>query len=202
MLDGSKSVRDIVQQGSGGEFSVYQTLYAMATSKLIHAVDKPKPVAAPKKAGPDEDLATILPVYHDVAVTISRHLQDQLGEGYCDKVLEACKLSLPKENQPVVNPYQVQLSALENVNKILGVVNRLYKGAAALSVVGHGFNKFIACLLLQEAEILGAKQTLQTIGRVHELLGVVEKYRGGEGKLRLVRALKETVSKVAARLGG
>jgi hypothetical protein len=202
MLDGSKSVREIIKHSGSGEFNVYKTLYAMATSKLINAVEKPTEPEKPVEEEGDDELAIVLPVYHDVVVTISRHLQDQLGQGYWTKILETCKGSLSPEGQQIVGPYQVNLSALENVNQVLAVVNKHHQGPGTTKTVGSGFNKLIACLLLQETEILGAKQTMQTIGRIYELLGVVEKYRGSEGKLRLVHALKETVSRVAARVGG
>lgn len=196
LLDGSKNVGEIVKESGAGEFSVYKILYAMATSKMVQPLAKG---SAPAEEGV-EDIGTILPIFHDVLIIISRHLEEELGEGFFSKILTECKSSMEEEQRLVVEPYDVHLNAAKNMNQITAAVNKIYKGEALVSAVAKGFNQLLGCLLLQETEILGSKQTQNTIHRIRELLEAVERYRGGEGEFPLINGIKNTVSQVAAQL--
>lgn len=198
LLDGSKSVREIVKESGTGEFSVYKMLYAMATSKMVQPLEK----SPPAEEEDVEDIGTILPIYHDVLIIISRHLEDELGEGFFTKILAGCKSSMPEDQRLIVDPYDVHLNAGENIKQIIAAISKIYQGEALVSAVAQGFNQMVSCLLLQETEILGSKQTQNTIHRIHELLGAVERYRGGEGEFPLINGIKNTVSQVAAQLAG
>lgn len=199
LLDGKKSVREIVKESDKGDFSVYKMLYAMATSKMVQPVEKG---SAAEEGVIVEDIETILPIYHDVLVIISRHLEDELGEGFFAKILSGCKLSMPEEHRLVVDSYNVHLSGAENVNKILALMNKISQGEAALSAVTNASNQMVSCLLLQETEILGKRQTQHTIHRIHELLGAVESYRGREAEYSFISGIRNTVSQVSAQLEG
>lgn len=196
LLDGSKNVGEIVKESGAGEFSVYKMLYAMATSKMIQPLAK----GSARAEEGVEDIRIILPIFHDVLIIISRHLEDELGEGFFSKILTECKSSMEEEQRLVVEPYDVHLNGAKNMKQITAAVNKMYKGEALVSAVAKGFNQLVGCLLLQETEILGSKQTQNTIHRIHELLGAVERYRGGEGEFPLINGIKNTVSQVAAQL--
>jgi hypothetical protein len=197
-LDGSKSVADIVRETGAGEFTVYQSLYAMASSGLIQQVEQPE---AADREPQGESLARLLPIYHDVLVAISRHLEDHVGKAFSEKLFMGCKASLPTEHQVVVAPYQTRLSSAQNVEQVLAVVFKRYQGTAAISPVAGAFNELVSCLLRQEADILGGKQSLHTINRILELLEAMEKYRRGEQRLLVIRGIRGTLSRVAAALG-
>jgi hypothetical protein len=197
MLDGSKSVREVVRESGAAEFEVYKALYAMATSRLIHPTDKPAP--SKEKTGAEE-VANFLPIYHDVLITISKHLEEQLGGDFCAKLTVRCKTALPKESKQILAGYQVHQSADENVQATLTATAGLPQGAAALSVIATAFTQMIGCMLHQEIDILGSKQTIHTISRINELLGVVERYRAGETKSRLIQGIKGVLAQVAAGL--
>lgn len=197
MLDGQKSVRDVVRESGTEEFDVYKTLYTMATSKLIRAAEKP---AHPERKSETEERATLLQIYHDVVVTINKHLEEQLGKEFCAKLVSACKMSGPMAHQQILLAYQVGTSAEQNVRGTLAAASRIQKGDGAVSALGAAFKQFIGLLLRQETEILGSKQTLHTVGRIHELLEVVEKYRTGEAKSKLIQGIRETISQVVSGL--
>jgi hypothetical protein len=193
MLDGQKSVRDVVRESGSEEFDVYKTLYTMATSKLIRTAERP---AYPQRKSETEERATLLQVYHDVVVTISKHLEEQLGKEFCAKLVRSCKVSVPMESQQILAGYQLGSSAEQNVRDTLAASARLQQGDGAVARLGVAFNQFIGLLLRQETEILGGKQTLHTVGRIHQLLEVVEKYRTGEAKSKLIQGIRETISHV------
>lgn len=195
LLDGQKSVRDVVRESGTEEFDVYKTLYAMATSRLIGATDKP---ARPTGKTETEELATLLQVYHDVVVTISKHLEEQLGKEFCTRLVSACKVSVPMATQQILAGYRVGNSAEQNVRETLAAASRLQPGDGAVAALGMAFNQFISLLLRQETEILGSKQTSHTVGRIHQLLEVVEKYRTGEAKSKLIKGIRETISQLMA----
>lgn len=195
MLDGQKSVREIVRESGTEEFTVYKTLYAMATSQLIQAADKP---AHPKGSADTEELATLLQVYHDVVVIVSKHLEEHLGKEFFAKLAGASKASLPTASQRILAGYRVSNSADQNVKETSAAAARLHQGDTALTALGAAFNQLISVLLTRETEILGSKQTWHTVGRIHQLLDVVEKYRTGEVKSRLIQGIRDTISKVVA----
>jgi hypothetical protein len=197
MLDGQKSVRDVVREAGTDEFDVYKTLYAMATSKLIRATDKP---ACPRAKTESEELAILVQIYHDVIVTISKHLEEQLGREFCSRLASACKVSVPMASQQILAGYRVGSSTEQNVRETLAIASRLQQGDGAVAALGAAFNQFIGLLLRQEAEILGSKQTAHTVGRINQLLEVVDKYRTGAGKIKLIQGIKETIAQVTAGL--
>jgi len=197
MLDGSKSVRDLVRESGAEEFEVYKTLYAMATSRVIQAIDGP---ARPRGMADADEIAALVQVYHDVVVTISKHLEEQLGKEFCTKLFTTCKATLPPTGQQILAGYKVNKSAEQNVKETFGVAARSQQGEAALAAVGDAFNQLISLLLRWEADILGSKQTSHTLGRIHQLLEVVEKYRTGEAKSNLIQGIRETIAQVAAVL--
>jgi hypothetical protein len=195
MLDGQKSVRDVVRETGADEFDVYKTLYAMATSKLIRASDKP---SYPKGTTEAEELATLLQIYHDVVVTISKHLEEQLGKEFCSKLVSTCKLSGPMASQQILAGYRAGRSAELNVRETFTIASRLQQGNGAVAALGVAFNQLIGSLLRQETEILGSKQTARTVARIHQLLEVVDKYRTGEAKTKLIQGIRETISQAVA----
>jgi hypothetical protein len=197
MLDGSKSVRDLVRESGAEEFDVYKTLYAMATSRLIQATDGP---ARPRGTAEPDEIAPLLQVYHDVMVTISKHLEEQLGKEFCTKLFTTCKASLPPIGQQILAGYKVRKSAEQNVREISGAAAGSQQGDAAVATAGAAFNQFISLLLRGEAEILGSRQTWHTVGRIHQLLEAVEKYRTGEAKSKLIQGIRETIAQVTATL--
>ena len=197
LLDGSKSVAEIVKESGTGEFTVYKRLYAMATSKMVEQVERGSIAAEEREA---EDIWTILPIYHDVLIIISNHLEEELGEGFFTKIIAGCKSSMEEKEQVIVAPYDVHLNAEENIKQILTAINKVYEGDELVPAVAKGFNQMLSCLLLQEIEILGGKQTQHTIHRIDELLGAVARYRGGEEKFPLINEIKNTLSQVTAQL--
>ena len=198
LLDGRKNVAEIVKESGTGEFSVYQMLYAMATSHMIKPLAKR---SAPAEQGV-EDIGTILPIFHDVLIILSRHLEEELGEGFFSNILTECKFSMEEDQRLVVESYDVHANAPKNIEQITVAASKIYEGEALVSAVAAGFNQLVACLLLQETKILGSKQTQKTIHRIHELLEAVELYRGSEGEFPLINGIKKTVSQVSAQLAG
>jgi len=198
MLDGQKSVREVVRESGIEEFDVYKTLYTMATSNLIRTAEKP---AHPKPKSEMEERAALVQVYHDVVVTVSKHLEEQLGKEFCTRLVSACKVSGPTASQQILAGYRAGSSAEQNVRETLAIASRLRPGDGALAALGAAFNQFIGLLLRQEAEILGSKQTAHTVSRINQLLEVVDKYRTGEAKTKLIQGIKETLSQVTAELG-
>lgn len=99
LLDGQKSVRDVARETGREEFDVYKILYAMATSKLIRATDNS---ACPKGKTEAEEVITLVQIYHDVVVTISKHLEEQLGKEFCTRLVNACKVSVPMASQQIL----------------------------------------------------------------------------------------------------
>lgn len=195
VLDGQKSVREVVRETGTDEFDVYKTLYAMATSKLIRATDKP---ACPKGKAETEEVITLLQIYHDVVVTISKHLEEQLGKEFCTRLVNACKVSGPMASQQILAGYRVGSSAEQNVRETLAMASRLQQGDGAVAALGVAFSQFIGLLLRQETEILGSKQTARTVGRINQLIEVVDKYRTGEAKTKLIQGIRETISQATA----
>jgi hypothetical protein len=195
LLDGQKSVRDVVRETGKEEFDVYKTLYAMATSKLIRATDNS---AGPKGKSETEELITLVQIYHDVVVTISKHLEEQLGKEFCTRLVNACKISVPMGSQQILAGYRMGSSAEQNVRETLAMASRVQQGDGAVAALGVAFSQFIGLLLRQETEILGSRQTAQTVGRIHQLLEVVDKYRTGEAKAKLIQGIRETISQATA----
>jgi Domain of unknown function (DUF4388) len=195
LLDGQKTVRDVVREAAREEFDVYKTLYAMATSKLIRATDNS---SCPKGKTETEELITLAQIYHDVVVTISRHLEEQLGKEFCTRLVNACKVSVPMASQQILAGYRMGSSAEQNVRETLAMASRLQQGDGAAAALGVAFSQFIGLLLRQETEILGSKQTAQTVGRIHQLLEVVDKYRAGEAKTKLIQGIRQTISQATA----
>lgn len=74
------------------------------------------------------------------------------------------------------------------------MASRLQQGDGAVAALGVAFSQFIGLLLRQETEILGSKQTAHTVSRIHQLLEVVDKYRTGEAKTKLIQGIRETIS--------
>ncbi|HYR03055.1 MAG TPA: hypothetical protein VES58_06900, partial [Syntrophobacteria bacterium] len=145
-----------------------------------------------------EEVITLLQIYHDVVVTISKHLEEQLGKEFCTRLVNACKVSVPMASQQILAGYRVGSSAEQNVRETLAMAARLQQGDGAVAALGVAFSQFIGLLLRQETEILGSKQTARTVGRINQLIEVVDKYRTGEAKTKLIEGIRETISQATA----
>ncbi|MBW1980037.1 MAG: DUF4388 domain-containing protein [Deltaproteobacteria bacterium] len=199
LMDGSRSVRDLVKMTGISEFEIYKILYAMASSKLI----RPLPSAASEKGRREaEEPIRLLPIYHDVVVTISKHVEEELGPEYSTRLISSCRASLPVESKEVLAGYQVGDSGHENVSRALQVASRRHKGEAAERIISAAFMQLITCLLQQETEILGSRQTMHSIARIQELLQVVERYHSSDSRSRLISSLRTSLSQIAATLQG
>jgi hypothetical protein len=197
MLDGNKSVREIIKLSGIQEFQVYKSLYAMAISNLIAPVEKP---AAPKKELGVVDLAAFLGIYHEVLLTVCRHLESQVGKAVSVGVFAQCLASVPKKDKRLVAHYQLKQSADENSSRILSVVAEYYQGAEALSKVITTFNRLVKCLLVQEKKVLGDAPTLHTVGQIRELLEVLKKSREEKGRSLVIRSIETVLSGICGEL--
>jgi hypothetical protein len=103
-------------------------------------------------------------------------------------------------SQQILVGYKVNNSADQNFKETFAAATRLHQGDGAVAALGAAFNQFISLLLRHETEILGSKQTWHTVGRIQQLLEVVQKYRTGEAIGTLIQEIRDTISQVVSGL--
>lgn len=194
LVDGAKTVRELIQESGYDEFTAYKIIYSLFMLDLV-------------EVGPDEttdgidaEVREILSLYSDIFRTLLNDLNAQLGEkAYA--IFEECKGSLKSVQRRLLMGFDPRRRMLHNIQALMEEINLLEGDDNPTDLLVEGLNSLLLCLFEREISTLGSPLTLETIERIGETLDFFRKHGRGV-KVGIISIIEKTLEKVGHKVAG
>lgn len=172
MVDGQRTVQQIMKTAGLDPLSVYKNLYLLITFGLIRVVrQKGKEEAA------GADYVEIINLYLDLLGIIETHYRKEVGKEF-ENVLKKCKEELTGQSKELFQDVALfkdnQGPAREEISRRFASQGKAAEGRLMLL---SSFNKLLFLLVLRMKKLLGLGLAEKTLNEMMNILGYVEKYR-------------------------
>ena len=178
LIDGARSVRQIIDESGFDEFLGYKLLYALLSSGLI---EKSPIDAPPEKASAGPDYSAVITIYSDILQTIGRNLEAELGKQMF-RIFEQCKPVLSAQFSELFKEYHPNNPTATNIH----VVSRQLKSVGdyedGREILVKGFNAFIVNILDEVPSILGNQYTEKIVHDIDKLLDYIDTYQANSNE--------------------
>jgi hypothetical protein len=197
LVDGMRSVRQIIERGGFDEFAAYKCLYSLLSSGLI---ENGQGQNAEERSKIEQDYSVAITIFSDILQTIGRSLEAEIGNQMftifteCRPVLNAPLSELFKDyfpNNPTATTIHVISQALQPIDDFEDGRNFLIKG----------FNTFIENILNRIQAILGKNFVQNLVQELDKLLVYVETHQEHSPERSLViREVQKALADIAEKI--
>lgn len=179
LIDGNRTVKQLVEESEIGKFNVYKALYSLSSSGLIEKIEIPATHRQPREAVKQEqDHSAIIIGYNNILQIIFRNLESELGKQTLVLFDESIPEALPGQKKLFKdflpnNAASVNICALQdNIKTIKTIENeRLF--------LAESFNRFILNILNRVPGILGIFPTKKMLEEIDSILPYISRHLEG-----------------------
>jgi hypothetical protein len=190
LIDGTRTVRQIIDQSGLDEFPASKCLCSLYLSGLI---EKDKKEQKKREA---IDYATVVNVYIDILRVIHKDLQAQLGDN-AFSMFENSKAELLPEQRDLFKDFDVRREPKANVRTIVAGMNAFKDSRKGGAFLTHSLNALLQLLLEKEVETLGFQLARETSQEIRRTLSYVLEYQKGATETeRIVRGIENILDEV------
>ena len=178
LIDGARSVRQLIDESGFDEFLSYKTLYALLSSGLIEK----GPAQAPAEETPAApDYSVVITIYSDILQTIGRSLEAELGKQMF-RIFEQCKPILSAQFSELFMEYNPNNPTATNIHVVSQQLKAIDDYEAGRNILITGFNTFIVNILAKVPSILGNQFTEKLVHEIDKLLDYVDTYQASSNE--------------------
>ena len=201
LVDGQRSVRQVIRDSGFDEYAAYKSLYSLLSSGLIESGEAAPEEQTSKPTQESKQFSTIIGSYDNFLRLLFRSLEAELGKQ---------TVAVFDESKPVgaSRPYEI-LRSFQPKNAV--DINILEVSRELASITNHtdacrtlidSFNEFIFNILSKASHLLGPKMALQTIEEINAVLPAVEV---GQSRIndrdQVIEEIKHVLLQIQERLG-
>ncbi|MGD8776018.1 MAG: DUF4388 domain-containing protein [Syntrophobacterales bacterium] len=193
LLDGRRSVADVIKETGYSRLAVYRSLAKLhAQNAIARKGAEKQPVKAAATGGPE--LHTVVGLYWSLLQLIMTDVGAELGNKKAASSLENSLRRSPYY-EGFLKAFQLDQDQATNAGRIQGLLAQQGK-ASSLEDCIKGFHQVVAGLLHEQYQFLGYKATRSTVQRLRATL---EKVPANQGPLaRIISRLLEPYENEAA----
>ena len=188
LIDGTRTVRQIVKNTAYDEFVVYKILYSLTLSGLI---EKRKQSNNPKKDF--VDYSVIISMYNDIFQVIRKSIGNEIGKGVFN-MFDECKAELvPNEGHPF-RKFDMRKDPDANMQSILDVMNTFHDFDKGRIFLIHTFNSLLLNILDKEIKMVGTQIVQRTLKEIDQIFSYIKEYqKESTQKLKIIHEIEEVV---------
>jgi uncharacterized protein DUF4388 len=192
LIDGTRSVRQIINESGYDEFAVYKIFFSVISSGLIEQNEEIQLHDYESNC----DYSAILTVFNDILLSIKNNIFDELGDrGYL--LFEESKANLEIENKQLLKDYHPDNHKNSNLKGIITALEEMNFVENPKELLISGFTEYCHHVLIQVGQILGAQLLVQILEGIEKVLGYVKKYQAGSmEKSQIVNEMKTVILNV------
>ena len=196
LIDGTRTVRQIIDESGYDEFAVYKIFFSVISSGLIEQKEE---VQLDDDAVQQGDYNAILTVYGDIFSAVKNNIVDELGDRSYS-LFEEAKKNLSLEFKPLLKGYHPDNHKNANLQVINDAVEKLNLVEDSKEFLVNGFSEYCFLVLKKVAEILGSRPLLGIIDDIERVLGYVKKYQSGsKEKSKIVNEMKIVIRRIQGK---
>jgi len=188
LVDGMRTVKQLVDENDGDEFKVYKGLHSLMFSGLVEEVEKLLPEG--KKREEEDYYSDIITGYHKVLQAISKNLEPELGRETFT-IFDESKREADYRQKGLFDNFHPDNTTSVNIYLVREQMKAFKDKEEGHFVLVESFNRLVFNVLERGAEILGTSACGDVLRDIEKILPHLDKYRTGlEGKPGIVDEIK------------
>lgn len=196
LIDGTRTVRQIIDESGYDEFAVYKIFFSVISSGLIEQKEELSSLADPQG---DDDYSAILIVFNDILTAIRKNIVDELGDRSYS-LFEESKSGLADEYKQMLNDYHPDNHSRANLKSIVSVLEAMDRMRDPKEFLITGFTEYCGRVLEKVGGILGAQPLIKILEDIEKVLGYVRKYQAGsKEKTKIVNDMKHALDHIQSK---
>nr|NJM01270.1 DUF4388 domain-containing protein [Desulfobacula sp.] len=196
LIDGTRTVRRIIDESGYDEFAVYKIFFSVISSGLIEQKEE---LSSPADPQADDDYSVILIVFNDILTAIRKNIADELGDRSYS-LFEESKSGLAVGHQRLLRDYHPDNHPQANLKSIVAVLETSDPADDPKEVLIMGFTEYCGRVLEKVGGILGAQPLAKILEDVEKVLGYVGKYQAGsKEKNKIVNDMKHIMDRIRSK---
>ncbi len=196
LIDGNRTVRQIIQDSRYDEFAVYKILFSVISYGLIEKKEE----LSPKASRPNSitnDAEGVIAVFDDIFLAVMKTARNELG-AQADAMFDQAKEGLEPSYKIVLENYHPANEKHANRQSVITALT----GAGVSDDRYFLVDAFAACcheLLIQLKDILGEYPVNSITVDIESVLGYIQKYQTSSGERnRIMTRVREVINEVTS----
>jgi hypothetical protein len=174
LVDGQRSIRQIIQDGAFDEYSAYKILYSLLSSGLIESIETQPEQAALEPREESKDYSAIIVPYHNMLQVLFRSLEDEIGN-QAFVIFDESKQVAASQPYDIFRNFQPKSAVDVIAQEISQEIAPIKDYEDACQILIKSFNEFLLNVLSKSNQVLGPKMTQQAIQEIDNVLPRVYK---------------------------
>lgn len=196
LIDGTRTVRQVIHQSGYDEFAVYKIFFSVISSGLIEQKEEVNLESESSSVGKQDDYSSILTVFNDILVSIKKNISDELGDRSYS-LFEDIKGKLPIEYKGVFYDYHPDNHKNSNLQAISNGLKKYEHLDNPREFLITGFVEYCGFVLKEVGNLLGSHPLNQILDDIEKVLGYVKKYQStSQEKNQIVNDMKNMVMQI------
>ncbi|WDP92979.1 MAG: DUF4388 domain-containing protein [Desulfobacter sp.] len=192
LIDGSRTVRQIIRESSYDEFAVYKILYSVISSGLIEQKEE----VQLENGDNEEYLTAVVTVFSDILSTIKKTISEELGERTETLFLES-EANLNDQLQKVFKYFNPDNPKNKNLEAIEKGLDSIDLAEDPKEFIISGFVSYCEQILRKIGELLGVQPIAAAMDDIEKILGYIRQYQAGSKiKDRIVTDMKTLIKTI------
>lgn len=195
LIDGTRSVRQVITESAYDEFAVYKIIFSVISSGLIE--QKQEIVQVNGNEG--NNLSGILTMFNDIFKAMEKNLSAEIGEKTME-IFKETQSDLPPDFKTILMDYRIENQKNSNLQVVETAIARLDKGPDnQKDFLIKGFVAYCSLILKKAGDILGKKPVNNILIDIEKVLDYINKYQSSSNdKDRIVTDLNALISQTRA----
>lgn len=195
LIDGTRNVRQIIDESGYDEFAVYKIFFSVISSGLIEQKEE----ASLAELDSNDDYSVILMVFSDILTSIRDHISDELGDR-CYSLFEESKSGLSSEYRSMLRHYHPDNHKNANLQGIASFLHAMDYTKNPKDFMISGFTEYCGCVLEKVGGILGIQPLLKIIDDIEKILDFLKKYQtSSKAKTKIENNMKHIISVIQSK---
>lgn len=196
LIDGSRTVRQVITESGYDEFAVYKILFSVISSGLIEQKEE----IHLSNGENSTELSTIVTVFCDIFHSIRKNITQELGER-TDSLFEESKSELGNPVKKMFENFNPDLTKNENLQAIETALLSMDEITNQREFLISGFVEYCKIILKRVGKILGTGPLLKALEDIEKVLEYVRKYQAGStGKDKMAIEMKAMLNALWSEL--
>ncbi|MGD8881813.1 MAG: DUF4388 domain-containing protein [Desulfobacterales bacterium] len=173
LVDGQRSIREVIRDGGLDEYAAYKILYSLLSSGLIESIETQSENKTLVLTEEYKDYSTIVGTYHNILQPFFRSFEGELGKEAI-AIFDESKQVAASQPYDIFCNYHIQNAVDINTQEISQQIAPVENYEDACQILIKSFNEYILNILSKATAILGPKMTQLTIQKINALLPSID----------------------------
>jgi len=196
LIDGNRTIHQIVAQSGYDEFAVYKIIFSLNSYGLVEQKEE---VQLSDSTG-KEEYSAVITVYNDILQAVIKNIEHELGER-ASSVFNEVKADLDDDCRKIFENYHPLNYVSSNIKSMTAQIEAIEKEEeeSGKEILINGFNAYTTLVLRKIAGILGMNPMQAILKDIENIIGYVKKYHAeSPEKNRIVNDITNIVGNITS----